>query len=223
MTRMFLHLKSRLSPVLAAELGIPTHGTTRSKDLEDLGVDSIISMILRDKLSELHGGPIEWFGWRNRICGIMFQRRQWPRSSSYGSRVKNASLCNKIRAISVVDEDVAAAGAPSTRQRGVKSDIKRTRVGGGSRNMRAGTRRERKGRRSVSVRRMSKVYRKMIKGVRTHRYRVKAKVSLSRLQGISVDREMGRSLWRDAQNEMRGEEKTISDRERKDVIPRRSL
>ncbi|KAJ6526070.1 hypothetical protein B0H19DRAFT_1197825 [Mycena capillaripes] len=57
-----------LFATLAQELAVPTHAISMSSTLESLGVDSITSLLLRDRLSSAKGnGKIEWFIWRSGL------------------------------------------------------------------------------------------------------------------------------------------------------------
>ncbi|KAF8155546.1 hypothetical protein B0H34DRAFT_499631 [Crassisporium funariophilum] len=59
--------ESLITAVLAQELGIPAHGISAEDRLEDLGVDSIMSMLLRDQLSKLSSRRLKWFLWKRGL------------------------------------------------------------------------------------------------------------------------------------------------------------
>jgi malonyl CoA-acyl carrier protein transacylase/acyl carrier protein len=53
--------------VLSRELGVPVHGVSDDDMLEDLGVDSIMSLLLRDQFSKLAGKQVKWFLWQRGL------------------------------------------------------------------------------------------------------------------------------------------------------------
>ena len=52
---------------LSIELGVPAHSISDEDMLEDLGVDSIMSLLLRDQFSKLAGKKLEWFHWQRGL------------------------------------------------------------------------------------------------------------------------------------------------------------
>jgi len=59
--------ESMITDVLSQELGVPEHNIYAKDKLEDLGVDSIMSLLLRDKLRQLSGRRVEWFHWKRGL------------------------------------------------------------------------------------------------------------------------------------------------------------
>ena len=53
--------------ILSVELGVPAHSISEEDMLEDLGVDSIMSLLLRDQFSKLAGKKLEWFHWQKGL------------------------------------------------------------------------------------------------------------------------------------------------------------
>ncbi|KAJ7764359.1 hypothetical protein B0H16DRAFT_1718285 [Mycena metata] len=58
--------QAALYTTLAQEMGVPTHTIAMSSTLESLGVDSITSLLLRDRLAGLAGGKA-WIMWRSGL------------------------------------------------------------------------------------------------------------------------------------------------------------
>jgi malonyl CoA-acyl carrier protein transacylase len=56
--------KATLIQTLAAEVGVPADTIAPSDSLEDLGVDSIMSLILHTRFSQVVGMKLPWFTWR---------------------------------------------------------------------------------------------------------------------------------------------------------------
>jgi malonyl CoA-acyl carrier protein transacylase len=53
--------------ILSVELGVPAHSISDEDMLEDLGVDSIMSLLLRDQFSRLAGKKLKWFHWQRGL------------------------------------------------------------------------------------------------------------------------------------------------------------
>jgi malonyl CoA-acyl carrier protein transacylase len=53
--------------ILSIELGVPAHSISDEDMLEDLGVDSIMSLLLRDQFSKLAGKKLKWFHWQRGL------------------------------------------------------------------------------------------------------------------------------------------------------------
>jgi len=56
-----------ITEVLSMELGVPVHSISDEDMLEDLGVDSIMSLLLRDQFSKLAGKKLKWFHWQRGL------------------------------------------------------------------------------------------------------------------------------------------------------------
>ncbi|KAJ7447954.1 hypothetical protein B0H11DRAFT_352003 [Mycena galericulata] len=70
-----------LLAILAQEMAIPAHTISMSSPLESLGVDSITSMLLRDRLSSGKGsGKKEWLIWRSGLTA----KDLWDHISAVG-------------------------------------------------------------------------------------------------------------------------------------------